>query len=128
MTLTTSATGAVAEVRHRRRFDQALFLERAQVLIKPRIARVVFQVVGERDSVPAGALEQVHLGTTQVIDAAAISNLLALAAVRQREVMFATLAEIVARSWRDTIRQRRDSQVAIYGVRAFWRPLRRLFE
>ena len=92
--------GALAEMRDRPFFDQALFLERAQVLIKPRIARVVFEIVRERDSVPAGALEQVHLGTTQVIDAAAISNLLALAAVRQREVMFATLAEIVARSWR----------------------------
>jgi hypothetical protein len=44
--------------------------------------RVVFQIVGERDPVPAGALEQVHLGATQVIDAAAISDLLALTAVR----------------------------------------------
>ena len=54
---------AIAEVRHRPRFDQALLLERAQVLIKPRMARVMFQIVGERDSVSAGALEQVHLGT-----------------------------------------------------------------
>ena len=72
------------------------------------MTRVVFQIVGERDAVPAGALEQVHLGATQVIDAAAVSDLFAFAAVRQREVVFATLAEIVARPRRDTIGQRRD--------------------
>ena len=62
------------------------------------MARVVFQIVGERDLVPPGALEQVHLGTTQVIDTAVVADLFALAAIRQREVVFATLAEIVARS------------------------------
>jgi hypothetical protein len=58
---------------------------------------VGFQIVGERDSVPPGALEQIHLGAAQVIDAASISDVLAPAAVRQREVVFATLAEIIAR-------------------------------
>ena len=87
--------GAFGEVRHRTFFDQALLLERAHVLSKPRMARVVFQIVGERDSVPPGALEQIHLGAAQVIDAAVVSDLLALAAFRQREVVFATLAEIV---------------------------------
>ena len=95
---------ALAQARHGALGHQSLLLERAQVLSEPGRARVVFEILGERDSELPGSLQQVHLGAAQVIGPSLVADRLALPAIGQRQAVPATVVDPVTSSRRDAIR------------------------